>query len=259
VASGMMASNVPLKQLPALGFIQAGTGNDFAKNLGIPKNPIEALEVIENGHATKVDFGKLILSGEEKYFLNVISFGFDALVTERAKNLKENHSLLPRSLTYGLTALREIFRGMPFYRMNLQGLGFEFDTELSLVALLNGPTYGAIFQIAPGADLFDGSFNLCFIDKMNNDLRGKKRAVEILLRATQGKHVGEPEVSSYRTPFLTISSPEPLPYEIDGETSPAEKEYKIEVIPAGLKVLVPLILLGAQNPLFVKTPEPQFA
>jgi diacylglycerol kinase (ATP) len=240
VVSGMMASNIPFEQLPAIALIQAGTGNNLAKNLRIPKNLIEVLKAIEVGKKIKVDIGRLILENEEKIFLNVVSFGFDALVTGKARKMKEKYPFIPKSLTYGLAAAREIiFKGMPSYRIKLQGLGLESDTELSLVALLNGPTYGAIFKIAPGADLSDGLFNLCFIKKMDNRLQGRIRAVLILLFAILGKHVGKPEVVSRRTNFLNISSPENIPCEADGEVLPAGKEYEIKIIPGGLRVSVP--------------------
>jgi diacylglycerol kinase (ATP) len=240
VVSGMMASNVPLEQLPAIALIQAGTGNNLAKNLRIPKNPIKVLEAMGVGRKIKVDIGRLILENEEKIFLNVVSFGFDALVTGKARKMKEKYPFIPKSWTYGLAAAGEIiFKGMPFYRIKLQGLGLESDTELSLAALLNGPTYGAIFKIAPGADLSDGLFNLCFIKKMNNGLRGRIRAVLILLLAIRGKHVGKPEVVSRRTHFLNVSSPEDIPCEVDGEVIPAKKEYKIVIVPGGLRVSVP--------------------
>lgn len=251
VVNGMMSSRVPLRQLPALGFIQAGTGNNFAKNAGIPKNPIKALEIIETGQVAKIDFGKLILKNEEKYFLNVVSFGFDAWITEMARGLKKKYRLFPKESHYLLAAWDEIIKGMRFYRISVNGADSK---EMILVAVTNGQTYGAIFRIAPNADLQDGLFNVCCIDRVE-----KTQALKDVVQMLKGTHVNLPEVAMSRTSFLTISSLEPLPCEADGEVLPAEKEYKIEVIPRGLKVLTPLVFVEAKNPLFVKTPEPQFA
>mgnify|MGYP001561636068 CR=1 FL=1 len=251
VVSGMMASNVPLRQLPALGLIQAGTGNNFAKNVGTPKNPIEVLKVIENGCVTKVDFGKLILKNEEKYFLNVVSFGFDALITEVAKKFKGKYWFFSKKSHYLLAALGEIIKEMQFYQISVNG---QESKEVLLVAVVNGPTYGAIFRITPDADLQDGLFDVCCIDRVE-----KMKVLADIIQVVEGTHVNLPEVAMSKVSFLTIASQEPLPCEIDGEVLPAEKEYKVEVIPKGLKILTPLIFIEAQSPLFVRTPEFKFA
>jgi len=251
VVNGIMATGVPLEQLPVLGFIQAGTGNNFAKNAGIPKKPVKALEMIERNQAITVDFGKLILKNEEKYFLNVASFGFDALLVGVAKKFGGQYRLLPKESHYLLAALEEIVKGIPFYNIGVNG---ENPKEAILVAVTNGPTYGAIFRIAPEADLRDGLFDICRINRVD-----KMKALKDIVKVLKGTHVNLPEVAMSKAAFLTISSPESLPCEIDGEVLSAEKEYKIEVIPRGLKVLVPPTLLAAQSPLFVKAPELQFA
>ena len=255
LVSGMMSSGVPQETLPRLGLIQTGTGNNFAKNIGIPAGFNDALNVIRNGQTRSVDIGLMTAGNMRKYFLNVVSFGFDAEVTEKAKIQKEKYFFIPipKALTYGLTAFREISRGLPFYQLKLQGLGFSFDAEMSLAAALIGPTYGAIFHIAPGADPSDGLFDVCLIDKIDNSLWGKKRAAMILFRAAKGTHIGQPEVCLYRTPFLMVSSPEPLPCEIDGEVLPAGKQYSVSTLPKALKVLVPTALVVVQNPLMAIT------
>jgi len=237
VFSGMMASNVPLGQLPTLSFMQAGTGNNFAKNLGVPKSPIQALQVAETGQPIKLDFGRLILKNEERYFLNVASFGFDAWIAQVAQRFRGKYQFLPKESHYLLAALGEIIKGMRAFRISVNG---GDPKELLLVAVTNGPTYGAIFRIAPGADLRDGLLDVCCIDRV-----GQMKALKDITRLLRGTHVNLPEVAMSQVSSLTISSDELLPCEIDGEVLPAEKEYKIEIIPQGLKALVPPMPLGA--------------
>lgn len=256
--NGMMASGVPAEALPRFGVIQVGTGNNFAKNAGVPSSLEEDLAVIRNGHTTSVDVGLVVSGNMRKYFLNVVSFGFDAEITEKARIQKEKFSFVPKALTYGLAALEEIWRGLPSYQLKLQGLGFSFDSRMSLAAALIGPTYGAIFRIAPGADSSDGLFDVCLIDKIDNNLQGKKRAVTILFRATKGTHIGQPEVCLYRTPFLTVSSPDILPCEVDGEVMPTEKEYQVSILPRALRILVPAVLATVQDPLVARVNAPEY-
>jgi len=258
VMNGLMASNVPLERLPALGFIQAGVGNNFAKNIGTPSDFKEALEMIEKGKTILVDVGELTLNEEKRYFLNVVSFGFDAVVTEITRNLKEKYRLIPKSVTYGLAAVKKIVTGFRSYPVKLTGQGFNLETEATLVAVMNGPTYGAIFRIAPGADLQDGLFDVYTIT-CPNTFFGKIKAIGILLLAVKGSHLRMPEVRMLKTSSLVISSPENLPCEVDGEVLPAEREYRISVLPNALKVIVPPPLSPSQRPLRSesKAPEPQ--
>lgn len=234
VVNGLMASGFPLERLPTLGFIQAGVGNNFAKNVGVPRGFERAMKVVMGGKTVLVDMGVLTTKSEKKYFLNVVSFGFDALIAEMAKDFKEKYWFIPRDMTYLLVAGKKILSGFPYYQFKLTGQGFDFETEASLLAVLNGSTYGAIFEIAPGANLSDGLFDVCLIDKIS-----EMRAVEILFRATKGKHVQLPEVKLFRVSSLTVSSSEALPCEVDGEVLPAEKRYEISILPKALKVLVP--------------------
>ena len=251
--NGMMASGVPLERLPRFGSIQAGTGNNFAKNVGIPGTFDEALAVIRKGHTAFIDVGLVTTGSMKKYFLNVVSFGFDAPVTEMARNLKEKYRIIPKNMTYFLAAGRKIFLGFPSYRLALSAPGFNLETEVCLLAVLNGPSYGAIFQIAPEADPSDGLFEVCLIYGV-----GKCKAVEILIRAIKGKHVGLPQVRFLRVPSLVISSPEPLPWEVDGEVMDAERESAVSILPRALKVLVPPTLVGVQTPLRAKSEAPEF-
>ena len=251
--NGMMASGVPFERLPRFGSIQAGTGNNFAKNVGAPEDFYEAMKVIRDGNTTCVDVGLMTGKNVKKYFLNVVSFGFDALVVEKTAALRDKYCFIPKDLTYLLTAARNIFLGFSSYRLCLSGPGFSLETEACLLAVLNGPSYGAIFQIAPDADLSDGLFDICLIEKVN-----KFKAVELLFRATKGKHVGLPQVKCLKVNSLTVSSPGLLPCEVDGEVMPAGREYQISILPRALKVLVPPMLLGAQRPLVAKSEAPEF-
>jgi len=237
--NGMMASNVCPEEFPPIGLFPVGVGNNLARNNGIPHGFEEQMEIIIHGRTVLVDVGLLTTEKEKKYFLNVVSFGFDAEVTEKAKIQKEKYFFVPKTLSYGLTALQEILRGLPSYQIKVQGRGFTFDSRMSLVAALIGPTYGAIFRIAPEADSTDGLFDVCMIDKIESTLSGKKRAATILIQATQGKHLGQPEVCLYRTPFLEVSSSQSLPCEMDGEILSTGKNYSISILPKALKILVP--------------------
>ena len=239
VVNGLMAGikekGLSYDDLPELGLIGTGTGNNFTKNLGIQFGIAKALDIIKGGNCRAIDIGLLVAGNEKKYFVNVVSFGFDGLVVAALKNFKERCKLLPKDLAYLIVAGWRIFLGLPLYDFSLAGPDFNIKTKAHLLALLNGPTYGAIFKMAPGADSCDGLFNACLVNRSN-----RVKAVELLFRAIWGKHTGSSRVKSFSFSSLVVSAAKPLPCEMDGEVISKEKEYTVYVLPGALKVLVPL-------------------
>jgi len=213
----------------ALAIIPTGAGNNFAKELGI-KNIKEAFSVIKQNKKILVDLGKV----NDRYFANCVSFGFDALVNKIANDLKTKYQFLPRNLSYLLAALGKIIMGIPNFPVQIKG-EINYQNKVILAAITNSPSYGGIFKINPGALINDGKLNLCYITPL-----GRIRAFEILFRATKGTHLNLPEVKIFQFSLpLTISSPENLPFETDGEVPEPQREYKIEVLPKILPILVP--------------------
>ena len=213
----------------ALAIIPTGAGNNFAKELGI-KNIKEAFSVIRQNKKILVDLGKV----NDRYFANCVSFGFDALINKIANDLKTKYQFLPRNLSYLFAALGKIIIGIPNFPVQIKG-EINYQDKVVLAAITNSPSYGGIFKINPDAIINDGKLNLCLIKPV-----GKIRAFETLFRATKGTHLNLPEVktSQFSLP-LTISSPENLPFETDGEVFAPEKKYQIEVLPKILPILVP--------------------
>jgi YegS/Rv2252/BmrU family lipid kinase len=224
--NGIMAEKIP--ENFAIGVIPTGSGNNFAKALGIPKDIKKAFEIIKSEKKVLVDVGKV----NQKYFINCFSLGFDAKINDLANKIKEKYSLLPRSLSYLFAALKEIIFQIPSYEIEISG-EINFKEKLALVAITNSSSYGGIFKINPGASISDGKFNLCKISPVS-----KIKAIYTLFLATQGKHLKIPEVKTHTfSGALKISSKEPIIWEIDGEVQNPEKEFKVEILKNSLKFL----------------------
>ena len=224
-----------------LGIIPTGSGNNFAKALGIPKDIKKAFEIIKKERTTLVDIGRVYPVAEnsccganKRCFINCFSVGFDALVNKKANDLKEKHSFLPKDLSYLLAAIKEIIINIPNFEVRIEGDGISYKQRIILAAITNGPTYGAIFKVNPGASVNDGKLNLCLIESV-----GKLRAFYDIYRVIRGTHVGLPEFKFFKISSLTISSSKPLPYEMDGEVLEPKREYKIKVLPRALNILTP--------------------
>jgi YegS/Rv2252/BmrU family lipid kinase len=212
----------------AIGIIPTGSGNNFAKSLGIPKDIKKAFEIIKSERKISVDVGRV----NQKYFINCFSLGFDAKINDLANKIKEKYSLLPRGLSYLFAALKEIIFQIPSFEMEITG-EINFKEKLVLVAITNSPGYGGIFEINPGASISDGKFNLCKISPVS-----KLKAIYTLFLATKGKHLKIPEVKTdIFSGTLKIFSKEPVVWEIDGEVQKPEREFKVEILKNSLKFI----------------------
>lgn len=225
----------------ALGIIPTGSGNDFAKELGIPKSKKDAFALVRKNKFLAVDLGKVnpvreksLNGAKNKFFANCISFGFDAQVNREANRIKNKYKFLPQGYGYLLAALKEVIFKFTFYQLELKGEGVELKDKVVLAALTNTPSYGGMFKINPAADFQDGLLDLCYIKRM-----AKARALLSIFRAIKGTHIHMQEVSNFKVASLKVFSPEPLPWEMDGEVQEPEKEFEITVRPKAINVLVP--------------------
>jgi diacylglycerol kinase (ATP) len=248
VVNGLFSVVKSPQKIPALGFIWAGTANNFAKNSGIPKNFWQAINLVKNGKIIPVDLGKITWSGGERYFINTISTGFDAAVVRSIEKNGKNR-VLPKNLSYLTTALKELFFNLRTYNVSISNSEISLKKDIILIAVTIGPTYGGIFMPNPEAKMADGNFDACVIGKLGNpkELVVKLKALRMLLRATKGTHIKAKEVSAFKSSYLKISSEEPLILQFDGEDAEALgigdiKECDVSLIHNGLNIIVPQAL-----------------
>lgn len=181
-----------------LGIIPAGTGNDFARAIGIPKSIDQAVAVVAAGHSRIVDLAHLSNGGRHwRYVGAVVSSGYDALVNRATNDIRLRFG----ALSYGWIALRELRDFEPLhYRLRIDGVDRVQDAML--VAVSNTGVFGGGMRIAPDADPADGLLDLTIVHPLSRGtlLRllpllytggfTKNPAVEIL-RARQVEIAGE--------------------------------------------------------------------
>ncbi|SOJ55974.1 Diacylglycerol kinase [Mycobacterium simulans] len=213
-----------------LGIIPAGTGNDHAREFGIPtKDPEAAADIVINGWTETIDLGRISDGrGVDKWFGTVAATGFDSLVTDRANRMRWPHG----RLRYYIAMLAELsqLRLLPF-RMVLDGTT-EIDSDLTLVALGNTRSYGGGLLICPNANHSDG---LLDITMAQSDPRTK--LTRLSPPALKGTHVELDEVSTARAKTIHVECPGINVY-ADGDFAcplPAE----ISAVPAALQILRP--------------------
>ena len=217
-----------------LGIIPAGTGNDHAREFGIPtKDPEAAADIVIDGWTETIDLGRIRDGkGVEKWFGTVAATGFDSLVTDRANRMRWPHG----RLRYYIAMVAELsqLRLLPF-RLVLDGTpeGTKvIDADITLAAFGNTRSYGGGLLICPNADRADG---LLDITMAHSDSRTK--LVRLFPTVMKGTHVELDEVSTARAKSIHVECPGINVY-ADGDFAcllPAE----IYAVPRALQILRP--------------------
>lgn len=229
VVNGILAAG---RRVP-LGIVGAGSGNDYAWNtLKLPHDPGAAFERALCGQLIETDAG--IVNG--RYFANSFSIGLDADIAVAASTMKKL-PLMSGARLYYATTLRQLLFGYhrcPWLRFSLDDdlHGDEAEKRYVLLAVTNGPTYGAGFRINPTADHCDGLFDICAIS-----YTPLLRALKLLPVVQRGEHAGLPTVTFYRAKSVHIESRLPVNIQMDGETTHATR-FDAEILPGALWVRV---------------------
>lgn len=209
-----------------LGVIPAGTGNDFRRAIGIPRDPAEALEIILAGKKRKVDIGRL---GEDRYFLNVAGTGFDVEVIKNTEKVR-------RTFTGSLAYLLGIFLSVFAYKsvtIDVTINGQTFRRNVLLIAIANGKCYGGGLNVAPDADVADSLFNVLIINRISN-----WRILLELPKMQKGQISKIPGHELFTCSELHISSDKPLRFNLDGEVY-GQTPARLSVVPQSISVFCP--------------------
>ena len=210
-----------------LGVIAAGTGNDIARELGLPvRDAAASVQRILSGSTRQVDAARhTTATGGQKWFLGVLAAGFDAVVNERANQLT-----WPKGpMRYNLAILRElpVFRAIP-YTLVLDGE--RIDTEAMLVAVGNGPAYGGGMRVTPDASFDDGLLDVLILRKISTF-----EFLRVFPRVFKGTHVNHHAVQIRRARTVSLEAKGIVSY-ADGERF-APLPMSMEVVPGALTVL----------------------
>lgn len=146
-----------------LGIIPAGTGNDFARAIGVPKDLAHAVDTICTGATRRLDLAHLSNEAyRSRYVGAVVSTGYDARVNRATNDI----SLRFGSLSYGWVALRELVHFSPLqYRIRIDGV--LRIQEAMIVAVCNTGMFGGGMRIAPRADPADGKLDVTIVDPVS--------------------------------------------------------------------------------------------
>ncbi|MCT7352551.1 diacylglycerol kinase [Streptomyces sp. 15-116A] len=178
------------------GLVAAGTGNDFARALGLPlRDPAAAGRMIADalkcGRVRDIDLGRV----GERWFGAVLASGFDSRVNDRGNRMR-----LPLGrFKYDLAMVAELAAFRPLsYRITLDG-GEVREVEATLVAVGNGPSYGGGMRICPGADLTDGLFDITVVGECS-----RATLLRVFPRVYRGTHIDHPAITVLRAASVEL-------------------------------------------------------
>ncbi len=180
VINGLGEAQIPI------GIIPCGTGNDFLRSVSASPSVASATgALLQADRLQAVSLG----AGAQGLFLNVASIGIDAVIAKRAAALKR---YVKGPLVYLAASLMEIIRYKPL-DVTLAWEGHQERRQVVLVAVANGAYYGGGMRIAPAADPCDALYDVVLARSMS-----RLRLFQLLPKLYTGKHIGEPEVETFR-------------------------------------------------------------
>jgi YegS/Rv2252/BmrU family lipid kinase len=228
-----------------LGILPSGTGGDFRRSLDIPTGAREAAQALRTGETRSIDVGRVTFQNlqnetEQRYFLNVSSFGLSASIIERVKTSGKldwiPNGTIRGKTSFALSTLQEVL-GLDFTTVRVK---FDEREAKSLntinFCVANARFFGGGMKIAPDAVLDDGFFDVVNI--------GDIKTAKILLNAHTlylGTHLNLKEVRSKLVKRVEVEPADKnreILIEIDGEL-PGKLPAVFEVVPRALKVRVP--------------------
>ncbi|MDD9382225.1 diacylglycerol kinase [Streptomyces sp. ZAF1911] len=222
--------------LVPLGVVAVGTGNDFARAMGLPvREPARAgrlaAEALKEGRFREIDLGRVAREGARDggggtWYGTVLCSGFDSRVNDRGNRMR-----LPLGrFKYDLAMALELAAFRPFpYRITLDD-GPVLETEATLVAVGNGSSYGGGMRICADALPDDGLFDVIVVGDCS-----RTTLLKVFPRVYKGTHLDHPKVTVHRAAKVTLEAAGITAY-ADGEPL-GPLPVTAQCVPAALRLL----------------------
>jgi diacylglycerol kinase (ATP) len=219
-------------KIPTL-VVPTGSGNDFAKALGIRSVDI-ALRAwrqfcAEGKNVREIDLGVIRAGGQETLFCCVAGVGMDAEANARANRMPP---WLKSRGGYVLAALQSLIAFKPA-EMSIMTEGREIRRSAFFIAVGNALSYGGGMKVTPQATLDDGLLDICLVNKMN-----KLKLLCWVPTIFFGQHLRLKQVEYLQATEVTINADRKLDLYADGDYA-GQTPVKIGLIQQGLRVIVP--------------------
>ena len=224
VVTGMMKR--PKEKRIPIGYIPAGTTNDFAKSLEIPRNMPEAAKNAMFGKAFPCDIG----SFNEDSFVYIASFG---IFTEVSYSTKQEVKNVLGHMAYVLEGMKSLYN-IKSYKMKVTGDEMEFEGDFLFGMITNSKSVAGFKGLVKGDVQFDdGVYEVTFIKRPKNPLE-----IQEILAALLIEEIDSNYMYSFRTKSLKIESDQMVPWTLDGEFGGEHQEVFITNNQRAIEIIV---------------------
>jgi len=224
VISGLL--ELPPAARPPLGYLPAGTTNDFARNLSLPKTMEEMAAVAASGVLRPCDIGRL----EDRYFIYVAAFG---AFTDVAYNTPQQFKNLLGHLAYVLKGVSE-FANLKSYHLRMEHDGGSLEGDFLYGMVSNTVSVGGLIGLpADEVALDDGLLEAVLVRTPTN-----MQAFQAVIRALAYQdYTGESGIVSLHSSRFLITCTESLPYTLDGEYGGEHTRAEITAVPTPVTIV----------------------
>lgn len=227
VVTGMMHRE---HKIP-VGYIPAGSCNDFARSLQIPGNMQQAAEIAVQGENFAVDVGSL----NERNFIYVAAFG---IFTDVSYTTKQGMKNVLGHMAYILEGMKRLTSVKSYYlKVTSEEMCFEGDFLFGMVT--NSRSVGGFKSIVGKNVVFDdGIYEVTFIQRPRNAIE-----LQEILAALAISQIDTKYMYSFRSSRIVVESEEPVPWALDGEYGGEYERAVISNNPRAVEIRIALAVL----------------
>lgn len=233
VVNGFFDGDKAIAPDAAIGLLPAGTGGDFRKTTGAPRETLAAAQQLAEGARRLIDVGRLTFIAHDgrktvRYFINITSFGIGGLVD---RYVNQSSKALGGRISFFLASMKATWRYRNAHCRLLIDDAAPEEGRFYSVAVANGRYFGGGMMMAPEALLDDGQFDVVTI----GDIR-KATLLRLFSRVYQGTHLDTPKVSLRRARKIVAEPVNPedeVLLDVDGE-APGRLPATFELLPQAI-------------------------
>ena len=227
VATGMMKRREMGKDVVPVGYIPAGTTNDFAKSLHIPRKPLAAADNAVKGVPFPCDIGKF----NDSVFVYIAAFGIFTDVSYETDQAVKN---VLGHMAYILEGAKRIFN-IPSYKIKVEHDGEVIEDEFIFGMVTNSRSVGGFSNMVGKNIVFDdGLFEVTLIKTPKNPIALQEIIAALLIEQVDTKHM-----YTFKTKKITFDSVEEIPWTLDGEFGGEQDYVEIENAQKAMEIMVP--------------------
>nr|MBL0715490.1 NAD(+)/NADH kinase [Desulfobacterales bacterium] len=239
----------PFSNRVLLGFIPVGNANVMARELGIPRDPSQAIRLLATGRPLAVDAALLTADDDSTaptLFMAMLEIGFGALVIHRVHHWRRRlwqqaYRLWGDSLYLMAGVLSLIGPQRPAFRIWIDDQAPLDQCRLAVIA--NTRTYAKGWSMNPRASATDG-----FLDVMCRQRDNTPALVQNIANAWRSRETRAPDVQYHKGRRLVVEADRPLWIQADGDPLPPQARLRVEILPQALQILVPAQTMCSPTP-----------